>query len=167
MPRSPPAQSPAGRLCNTCVSRCCASFSASSSFGYAYGNRYSTPVKPAVAAASKRLRKSTSLNIIVRLAASLGMGLHSVPSIERLDLAIRSVCNPRVKYPDQRENDENDGRPAREIDDGFDLEARPLRLIKRRPAVDDPVPADERNDRRQNNDTGPFGDEAPEQGERR
>src|SRR5262249_45182884 len=41
---------------------------------YAYGKRYSTPVNPARAAAANRSRKSTSLNSIVRLAASLGMG---------------------------------------------------------------------------------------------
>src|SRR5437660_1290505 len=48
---------------------------ASASFGYAYGNRYSTPVNPAFAAASRRSRKSISFHSIVRLAESLIIGL--------------------------------------------------------------------------------------------
>src|SRR5437867_8988396 len=55
------------------MSSYCSSFSESCSFGYGYGNRYSTALKPAFAAASKRSRKSTSLKSIVRLAASFGM----------------------------------------------------------------------------------------------
>src|SRR4051812_39469652 len=73
MPRSPLAQSPAGRLCSTCVSLFSPSRSTSVCFSYGYGNRYSTAEKPAFAAAPKRSRKSRSFHNIVRLAASLGM----------------------------------------------------------------------------------------------
>src|SRR6266478_2815475 len=73
MPLSPAAQSPAGRLIKTCVRRFFSKRSTSCSFSYGYGKRYSTALKPALAAASKRSRNSTSLNVIVKLAANLGI----------------------------------------------------------------------------------------------
>ena len=73
LPRSPAAQLPAGRLCSTCVSFAALSFSATCAAGATYGKRYSTPVKPALAAAAKRSRNSTSLNMSVRFAQNFGM----------------------------------------------------------------------------------------------
>ena len=45
MPRSPLAQSPAGRLCSTCFKPLPFSRAATSSLGKSYGKRYSTPRK--------------------------------------------------------------------------------------------------------------------------
>src|SRR6266540_2505511 len=73
MPRSPPAQSPGGMLKRTLRRRAARSRAATSSGGWSYGKRNSTASKPASAAAVKRWRNGTSLNIIVRLAANLGI----------------------------------------------------------------------------------------------
>src|SRR5258707_595293 len=72
MPRSPAPQLPAGRLCSTWVSPCWCNCSRNSALSKSYGNRYSTPPKPAALAAAKRSTNGISANSIVRLAANLG-----------------------------------------------------------------------------------------------
>jgi hypothetical protein len=57
------------------------------SFGYV--NINSTPLTPADAAAAKRSRKATSLNIVVRFALNFGTPYHS-PSIP--PLTILATC---------------------------------------------------------------------------
>src|ERR1700712_5791250 len=73
MPRSPLAQSPAGRLNSTWVRPLASSSDLICAELKSYGNRYSTPLKPALAAASKRCRNSSSVNSIDRLAHKRGM----------------------------------------------------------------------------------------------
>src|SRR3954470_20344738 len=72
-PFSPASQLPGGRLNSAWVRPLRCSRSPTTSAGWSYGNRNSTAVKPAFAAASKRSRNGTSLNIIVRLAAKRGI----------------------------------------------------------------------------------------------
>lgn len=77
-PRSPASQSPAGALNSAWVSPAERRAAATSAAGYSYGKRYSTPVKPASAAAAKRSRKGRSVNIMLRFAANCGIGGSSV-----------------------------------------------------------------------------------------
>src|SRR5258708_16060785 len=77
----PPASSrhvPAGAVSVTKVSTCSRSRPATSSFGTASGKASSTASKPQRAAAPKRSRKGSSVNIVERLAAKSGMALSSV-----------------------------------------------------------------------------------------
>src|ERR1035438_2844286 len=64
---------PGGMLNRTFSRPVSRSLTAMASGSKSYGNRYSTPVKPASLAASKRSRNGTSVNTIDRLAANLGM----------------------------------------------------------------------------------------------
>src|SRR5471032_2734314 len=73
-PRSPLAQSPAGKLNSTWVRPLASRCALISAELNSYGNRYSTPWKPASAAALKRARKSCSVNSMDRLAAKRGIG---------------------------------------------------------------------------------------------
>src|SRR3954447_261251 len=83
MPRSPRAQSPAGRLNSTCARPFFFSRAATTSGGWSYGPIYSTPLKPARAAASKRSRNSCSPKSIERLAEKRGMLLLLVQQRDR------------------------------------------------------------------------------------
>src|SRR4029453_1491512 len=88
MPRSPAAQSPAGRLCSTCVRPCWCNCSRSSALSKSYGNRYSTPLNPAALAAAKRSRNGCSPNSMVRLAANFG-------TVDLLDLRRQQLAELR------------------------------------------------------------------------
>ena len=73
MPRSPASQLPAGRLCSTCCKPWACNAAAKSFLSKAYGNKYSTAEKPALAARANRSMKGTSVNSMVRLAAKRGI----------------------------------------------------------------------------------------------
>ena len=73
IPRSPPSQSPAGKLNSTCVRPFDSTASAIAEGVSSYGCRYSTPLNPASAADAKRSTNACSLNIMERFAASLGI----------------------------------------------------------------------------------------------
>src|SRR3954470_7040178 len=83
MPRSPFPQSPVGRLNRTWVRPFFFSLAATTSGGWSYGPIYSTPLKPARAAASKRSRNSCSPKSIERLAEKRGMLLLLIQQRDR------------------------------------------------------------------------------------
>src|SRR5512133_501012 len=72
IPRSPLAQSPAGRLKSATSTPASRAAAATAAAGCSYGDTNSTASKPARRAAAKRSRNGTSPNSIVRLAANLG-----------------------------------------------------------------------------------------------
>src|SRR5580704_17468968 len=82
-PRSPAAQSPGGALNSTWTRPFAFSHADNCCAGNSYGNKYSTPVKPSLAAAAKRSGKAYSPYMKLRFAAKRSIG-RSLPGGAKL-----------------------------------------------------------------------------------